>query len=102
MRHEKIFKRPDGSKVMIVVRLNFDFYNREKGDWSFDVAICKPNKRKFEDAVDTNGWEFRKLSLDNRVEFLKKENLKIVTKEEVLEVQLELWEKIKPNLNSLN
>jgi hypothetical protein len=71
MKHEKILKRPDGSKVKVYVSLNI--YN-DGFNWSTGAFVCPAGKRKFE-YNSTEG---------------------AATAEEIKEVQMELIGKIKP------
>ncbi len=74
MRHEKIFKREDGSRVKIEVEIYvpFNYFHSDGHKWSSIVAYCAPGKRKFLPGYGRH------------------------TPDEILEVKLELWNKLKP------
>ena len=74
MRHEKIFNREDGSKVMVDVSLYTDGL-RNKFHWDFNVAIKGKGKKT---------WFYN--------------HYEKATKEEIQETKLELWELIKPKI----
>ena len=95
MRHSKIFKREDGSKVELTASLFVDHIGQE-ARWSFTVAIQPPRKRTWFGVFDTNDWNYRKLAMSERRDFEINKYLNYVSPAEILEVQTELWEKIKP------
>ena len=46
MQHEELIKRPDGSKVKIIVQVWLDYTNR-KPTYTARVEFCEKGKRKF-------------------------------------------------------
>lgn len=98
MRHEKIFKRADGSKVKIDVNYYHD-YNRSA--WSFTVCLCAPKKRTWKNAVNTDAYMYRSLSHEDKLAYRARQKFEHVTKEEVLSVMLELWQNIKPTMKGI-
>lgn len=93
MNHEKTFKRPDGTKYNIVV----SFYESlGKAIYTVGVYKCEPRKRIFRQAAQYHDYEFRRLSMPDRENFLMSEYLKHVTESEIMEVKNELWQKLKP------
>lgn len=95
MRHEKIIKRPDGSKVLVKVVFSCDF-TRLTPDWSFDVFTCEKGKRTWNAVCDRTSYGFRRLSSDERPQKIRDEFMRHVTAEEVEAAMLELWEQLKP------
>jgi len=82
MTHSKIFKREDGSRINVEVRLYIPFSFRGdeiQFEWRTFISKSDPGKRKF--YVDLSG-----------------EEVPWVTPEEILETKLELWNKIKPTI----
>ena len=77
MTHEKIVKRPDGTRIKIIVSLYTDLARNETRWNNFGTLVCDPRKRK---------WREGKIS-DH-----------LASMQEVLEAQLELWEMLKPTL----
>ena len=93
-KHEKIFKREDGSRVKIVADLmNYRLFDFE---YRTSVYTCKKNKRSWFGVVNTDSYEYRGLSMDDRRKAEKAAQLKIVSKDEILQVKIELWELLKP------
>jgi len=95
MRHEKIFKRENGTQYKISVGLIVDFRSTE---FNADLETRDKGKRKWfktsNDYKDSN--EFRVLDWPEKLKYHQKKFLDHVTAEEILSVKLELWEKIKP------
>jgi hypothetical protein len=78
MQHEKIIKRPDGTRVHIVVTLFVPRYASE-GDKFWAAGV----------------WEYKK---GGKKPISLTSNLGLATPEEIYQAKLELWEKIKPEL----
>lgn len=93
MKHEKIFKKEDGSKVSITVRVWLDGYRAAV--YNIDVSVCDAGKRKFR-GISRDDYEYRSLSMPDRERAMTREYLKYVTAEELHAAKLELWEKLKP------
>lgn len=96
MRHEKIFLRPDKSKTSISVDVYISGYSGDSPKWSFSVHICQPRKRTWRGVLDHDDYFWRRLDMKEREKSDIAKQLEYVTPEEVLEVQLELWEQLKP------
>lgn len=95
MTHELILKRPDGSKVKIIVR----FYELSRNDYRYmvDVLSCEKGKRTFVSVVNTDDYEYRAQSFpEGREEWAMRKYMEVATKEEILQAKLELWNKLKP------
>ena len=100
MRHEKIIKREDGAKV----RINIEFHaewSLNKVDWSFTVDKCEKGKRLWIPPCDSNDYAFRKLSMPERSKAIREESLRRASLQEVESAMLELWEKLRPNMQEL-
>ncbi len=95
MLHEKILKRDDGSRVKILV--DFCVVNFSDTGFKFfsDVRTCAKGKRTF-NVLNFDDYEYRALTIKERQEFYVQRQLEHVTKEELLQAKLELWEKMKP------
>lgn len=96
MNHEKIFSRPDGSRVKIVASLSLGGIFKDPIKWDYFVLTCEPRKRTWRASVDTDDYGYRRLSMEDRRKRNESEYLKIVTKEEILAAKNELWELLKP------
>ncbi len=96
MTHEKIFKREDGSKVTVKVIYQTDWTTNSR--WQIEVKTFGAGKIKEVNAVDTNAIGYLKTNNRNREAYILKKQLEYVTPAEILEVKLELWEKMKPSI----
>lgn len=76
MKHEKIIKRANGSSVMISVSVYVDGMRQTGAHYSHGVCYREKGKRK---------WIFSNQS-----------SKELATEEEIRQVKLELWEKLKP------
>lgn len=95
MTHEKILKRPDGSRVKVVVELICDFDNRPYR-WKFTCHHCAKGKRTFISAHNDDDYLWRRLGPTARDVEERRRYLTLATEEEVRGVMLELLAKIKP------
>lgn len=101
MKHSKVFTREDGSRVEIYVLLILE--SRISGAtviaWLVDVAICSPIEKEFSDCCkDLYDMGYQKASPKERGERKSKRISYFATDAEILEVKLELWEKLKPEM----
>lgn len=95
MKHEKIYKRQDGSKVKVIAEFSVDAY-RNNHSWGFSVEFCEPNKRTWRSPVDTDNYMWRKLSMEDRRKDNVRKFLELVSVSEVLETQNELYKMLGP------
>ncbi len=95
MSVEKIIKREGGGKVKITVSI---YTNRIFGKFAYetDVQICEKGKRSWFGVYSTDTYVFRRMSTEDKVIFIKMEQLKHVTEDEIYQAKLELWNSIKP------
>ena len=98
MKHEKIIKRADGSRVRITVELRVEWLGVDPVRWSFATHRCAKGKRTWVTFVNHDDYSWRKLSDKERSEEDERRSLLLATKPEVESVMLELWEKVKPSL----
>lgn len=96
MNHELIKKLPDGSSVKIVVSLSVGFSNDVL--YRTRVETREKGKRIWKDLVNTDDYNYRKLSMEERVEHINKKNMEVVGAEFLNEAMLCLWNDIKPKL----
>lgn len=94
MIHEKIIKRSDGTRIQIEVKLNYQF-GRDIEYW-VRVFKCDAGKRTWRNVINTDLYEYRKLSMEERRIYEVKKQLEFVSVEEIKEAKLELWQKLKP------
>lgn len=52
MKHEKIIRRGDGSKVRIIVELRVELF-RDSHSWEFSVDLCQKGKRTWLSSCDS-------------------------------------------------
>jgi hypothetical protein len=93
MNHEKIFKRADGSSVLISVSVSIEWSSNEPY-WSRSVHVRAKGKRRWSGVYDQ--YTPRGLSQPEREKLINEAELKHCTPDEVLQVKMDLWEKIKP------
>lgn len=100
MQHEKVIVRPDKSKIMLKVSINISSYGSDAGvKWEWDIYYCAPGKRKYGSVYSTNDYEYRRQPFpEGRRKWAEAKMYEYISKEEVLEAKLELWEKLKPTL----
>lgn len=95
MKHEKIFKLENGSRVKVEVELSSVRFGSDL-EWSYTVMTCEPRKRTWKSPVDTDCYKYRALSMEERREFREKTFEGIVKQEMVIETANELFGKLKP------
>lgn len=93
MNHIKTIRREGGSRVRITVSVNID---RNEPEWREQVQTCKKWKRTWVSPINYYSHKYRSLQLKERAELQHQEALTIVTKEELHQAKLELWQKMKP------
>lgn len=98
MKHEKIFKQDDGSRVKVIVELSSISYGTTL-NWSFIVLLCAPRKRTWFSPVNNNNYEYRRMSMDDRRAHEKKVYSQSVNMELVTETANELYEMLKPKFD---
>lgn len=99
MRHEKIVKRKNGMQYKICVNAHIDSYMGGSMQYRVDVYCKDKGKRKWLSLPDTlHDFQFRALSLEDRADHKSKNNLRFVTKEEIYDAKIELWNLLKPQM----
>ena len=93
MHHEKIFRRPNGLRIKVRVRL---YANRGEATWCVEVWFCRPRKRTWE-TWSRDSYEYRAGDYAKRRRYAAKESLKIATQEEIDTVLQEAWQLTKPH-----
>ena len=95
MRHEKIIKREDGTKIKIKVDFFTGTYNNDTPVYNISIEYCPPRKRTWYGTVDSD-YLHRTQSIEQRKETRELINLNYATKEEMNQAKLELWALLKP------
>jgi len=90
---EHILIREDGNKVKITA-----FFTTYSSTPKFEtnVRTCLKGKRTWVSVLDTDSFSYRRLDRAERTKHEYQCQLDYVTKEELLEAKLELWQSIKP------
>lgn len=91
MNIEKLFKREDGSKTRLIVRIGIDFWDVYR---QIDVMHCPAGKRIFSNVHNTDNYSWRKLNAEDRKKAILDLQLEYVTEQEINEACLELSNKI--------
>lgn len=95
----KIYRREDGSRVMIRAR----FYTQGSYlAYTVECSKCEKGKRKFIPVADHNDYSWRRLDAKGRADEDMRRNLTIVSGEEIQEVCEMLWLSLKPDLDNLD
>lgn len=97
MKHEKIIKRDDGSRIRITVTLSIDWH-RDEPTWGFIVHKCDKGKRTWITPVDHDEYRWRRLGVEARRAEDHRRSLTLASEGEVESAMTELWQKIKPSL----
>lgn len=100
MRHEKIFKREDGSRVRVNIEFRAD-WSYSKPEWYFSVDTCEKGKRTWVPACNGDDYFFRKLTMAERAKAVREESLKRASIDEVKLAMLELWDRLRPSEDNL-
>lgn len=99
MIYEKIVKREDGTQYKICVNAYLDSYSTGNIHYRVNVFYRQKNNRKWIDVEkDIYDYKYRDLSMDERVEYDNKNNLRYVTKYEIYDAKIELWNLLKPKM----
>jgi len=99
MKHEKIFTRPDKSKVKVVVELRIDAF-RQDFSWDFETSHCGPRKRTWSKPHSPDDYAWRRLGQAERKVFSQAKYMTLASLEEIQEVMLELWLTLKPDFGN--
>lgn len=93
MRLEKIIKRQDGSRIQMYVSLDTGSFN-DTASWQVNVYECPKGQRRFLSVYSGDDYNYRKLSLTERANFILEAQLKWVTLDEIKAAKMELINKI--------
>ena len=96
MRHEKIIRREDGSRVKICVSIFVSGYANKHYEYRSHVLTCEKGKRTWKGTYSTNCHNYRSLSMDERRKHEHESQFNAVTLDEIHQAKTELWQSIKP------
>lgn len=93
MTHEKIFKRKDGSRVKVSVWL---YVHLNKSNWGYSIFLREADSDRWIDPFSDTEYITRviKPKFKNTIKHDSFDNY--ISKKEIMEAKLELWEIIKP------
>jgi hypothetical protein len=93
-RLEKMIKREDGSRIKIIVEI----FNVNYGSLQYKSSVlhCDKGKRTWRGTFNSDDYEYRGLSMDDRRKFEYESQLEFVSDQEILQAKIELWESLKP------
>jgi len=97
MKHEKIIRRDDGSRVKIEVQLICE-YTRTSPQWSFKCYRCEPGKRTWITGVNHDDYLWRRLGHEERQAEDRRRSLLLASEAEVAETMRELIALIVPSV----
>lgn len=89
----KVFKKDNGDRYDIKIRLYTD-YSNNRFYWDIDVYHSPAGKRKFIHLNCYDDWQYRKLDMKERGEYYKQFLLSHIPAEWVTEVQREILEEL--------
>lgn len=95
MKHETVLKRDDGSKAVIYTAIRAISHSDDVV-FNQEVWTAEKGKRKLKPSFSTDDYTWRRLSREEKAIFEMNSMLEHVTKIELHQAKLELWEKIKP------
>ena len=93
MKHSKILKRDDGSRVKIEVELKRE-YHCQNFSWSYEVYKCANGKRTW--VSPRPAYSYSRKTQEEIVSEAYEESLRRASPSEIYEVMTELWSKLKP------
>lgn len=98
MPYTKIFKTSDGTTYELKITYWLDSYE-DKMRYRYALRYKAKGKRTFYDVPDTlHEYQYRALSMEQRVEHTHSNILRYITPEQLYEATLELWEQFKPTM----
>lgn len=100
MKHYKIIRRDDGSRVRLIVSVDTGLGHRDVV-WRVAVSTCEKRRRTWSLVVDSMRYDYRSMSLEDKDRFLLKRSLSVVSREEIESAMLELWESMRPKFELL-
>jgi hypothetical protein len=99
MKYEKIIRRENGMQYQICINAYLDSFGLKPMQYKVYVYYREKGKRKWLNIdKDIPDHVYRKLSMDERREYDKKNNLRFVSKDEIYEAKLDLWNLFKPKM----
>ncbi|MBC9913138.1 hypothetical protein [Chitinophaga varians] len=103
---EKTFIREDGTRLRATATLrgssNPNHGVATYGEYTLIVHARKRGSTKWDNIIDTDGWDFRRASFpEGRKALVKEAQLQVLSADEIDSIFTEVWEKLKPEPLSL-
>jgi len=93
MQHEKLVVNEIGDKIKI--RISF-WVDNNRPFYDIVIYVCKKGKRKFYCINYGDDYEYRRLSMPERREFMLQKYIKIVPIEFINQAKKEMYDLLKP------
>lgn len=98
LKHEKVFKQEDGSRMKVVVSF-FSLTSSRTPRYEVDVYLCEPGKRTWSSVVNSSSYHFNRMSVEDQHRAKLAKCREVAGDERVAEVAKELWQLMTPQLN---
>ena len=99
MKHEKIVKRENGIQYLICVNFLISSYGRNETKYMVEIYYREKGKRNWLNIDrDIYDHDYRALSMEKREEYDNKNMLRFVSKDEIYDAKIELWNLLKPQM----
>ena len=93
MNYEQTIKRDSGIKVKIRVMF---WINATRPEYDINIYTCSKGKRTYQHCFNMDSWEYRVLSIEDRITYTQNEYLKFVNQEEINTAKLAAWQLLNP------
>jgi hypothetical protein len=95
MTHEKIFKRKDGSRVKVSVWL---YVHQNQSNWGYSIFLKEAGSEQWIDPFSNTEYITRVVKPSSGESTYHDTFDNYISKKEILEAKLELWQIIKPTI----
>lgn len=97
MKLEKIINREDGTKYQLIITAYLDSYRNNPIEYKLQLHYKGKGKRIWKSVpTELSDFQIRKLEMQERIKYHYDNMFRFVSKEEVYQAKLELWEQMKP------
>lgn len=94
-RLEKIFKLEDGKRLKVTAELLTGMRGLE---YKYTVRICAKGKRTFVDVADRDDYQYRALSMEERIAYRNKTYITVAGVHRIQSTLEDLWKSIRPEV----
>lgn len=99
LKHERIFKQTDGSRMKIVISF-FGITTQDTSRYNVRVYLCEPGKRTWSDVAGSEHPGFGRMSVTEQRRVNLQKCLEFAGEDKIMEVANELWQQMKPQLDA--